>query len=123
MTPPLSHLHKQVASAVSPGAKIELDLFSGQPNPSWSLDERQTRHLRLLHEQRSEPAAQVPEPPGLGYRGFTYDLDGVRWRAFNGHVTGSNGRTARNDAVEPYLLSRLPDEYQPLGVRIRATRR
>lgn len=50
---------------------VELDAFSGRPNPRWALTEEQARGL--LDLLLSLPAAAPPasgSPAGLGYRGF-----------------------------------------------------
>lgn len=55
--------------------RVTLQVFSGKPNPTWILDNKQTDDLVALLR-----AAQTPsnvKPPGalgrLGYRGFTID--------------------------------------------------
>lgn len=54
-------------------AHVTLDVFSGRPNPSWTLSEEQARTLeRLLAGLERGPLA-VP-PDGLGYRLFRVDL-------------------------------------------------
>lgn len=59
---------------------VEIDLYSGRPNPSWSLDEAQsaelTKRLDALQEvDKGEPAQ------GLGYRGVIITMrDGVSGR-------------------------------------------
>ena len=42
--------------------RVELDLFSGRPNPSWELDEAGVRELERLC-LRLRPGGAVPEPP------------------------------------------------------------
>jgi hypothetical protein len=50
--------------------EIELDAFSGQPNPRWELAEAQaTEFIKQLHAlPRTQPSG--PGSEGLGYRGF-----------------------------------------------------
>ena len=49
---------------------VELDVFSGQPNPIWSLNasqcEKVEKHLGQLSKATGE---SLPSPPILGYRG------------------------------------------------------
>ena len=45
--------------------EIELDVFSGVPNPRWQLSEAEARHLASLL-----PAEREPARTGLGFRGF-----------------------------------------------------
>src|SRR5258708_4345888 len=49
--------------------RVELDIFSGRPNPSWMLaPPERDELLRALSAAKREAAAR--ELPGLGYRGF-----------------------------------------------------
>jgi hypothetical protein len=65
--------------------EVELDIFSGMPNPTWMLSEPQER--RLLELLRSEPAQISPvrtmsQRLGLGYRGVMVrriKMDDGRW--------------------------------------------
>jgi hypothetical protein len=49
--------------------RVELDIFSGRPNPTWSLSSADTATLAGMIEKlsRAEPAVLFD---GLGYRGF-----------------------------------------------------
>jgi len=65
--------------------KVELDAFSGRPNPSWELSEAESRSIL----QRIETAAPVSSPasePGLGYRGFVLRHGDVVYRVHAGIV-------------------------------------
>jgi hypothetical protein len=48
---------------------IELDVFSGRPNPTWSLSAEQIMEL-LEAFQDLPPADKLSQEIGLGYRGF-----------------------------------------------------
>lgn len=48
---------------------IELDVFSGRPNPTWSLSAEQIMEL-LEALQDLPPADKLSQEIGLGYRGF-----------------------------------------------------
>jgi hypothetical protein len=49
--------------------RVEADLFSGRPNPVWTLDAAEEGEVaRLLRTLR--PGGPSPRPPGLGYRGM-----------------------------------------------------
>lgn len=47
--------------------RAELDVFSGQSNPSWDLTEAEVTELKRRLEKL--PSSQVGVEPGLGYRG------------------------------------------------------
>lgn len=56
-----------------PPAEVMLDIFSGRPNPTWSLSPQDTRALAAMIAQL--PAAPPHEFSGrLGYRGFVVTL-------------------------------------------------
>src|SRR5215470_12843066 len=50
------------------GIEVTLDIFSGRPNPHWTLSEEQVNDLQT--RLRTLPEASPVAPPGLGYRGF-----------------------------------------------------
>lgn len=99
---------------------VELDIFSGRPNPRWALDGPAAERLRELHARLRLFEGSPPEPPGLGYRGFVYEFDGASWRAYAGYITRSDGMTATEPSVERYLLGVLPSPYGDLRPRIEA---
>lgn len=51
-----------------PVVQIELDVFSGRPNPTWQLDDAQT--IELLALLADLPIATQRKTEELGYRGF-----------------------------------------------------
>ncbi len=78
---------------------VELDIFSGRPNPKWSLTAEETsdfnEHLQRLVRM---PADKAPEAwTGLGYRGMIvrpeHDVDhpGRLIRLFSGVVVIQDG--------------------------------
>jgi hypothetical protein len=54
--------------AESPSIDVELDIFSGRPNPHWLYPSETVRPL--ISQLRSVPANGALPIPGLGYRGF-----------------------------------------------------
>jgi hypothetical protein len=100
---------------------VELDIFSGRPNPRWQLDEPSGRRLAELHHGLRPAVERPPDPPGLGYRGFIYTLEDASWRAWKGAVVGPRQVLADPDvAIERWLLDQLPTEYGGLRPRIAA---
>lgn len=49
------------------GIEVVLDIFSGRPNPKWTLSEKQINELR--EKLVNLPPSQPVIPVGLGYRG------------------------------------------------------
>jgi hypothetical protein len=53
------------------GITVELDIFSGRPNPRWHLSPSQVAEFeRKLSSLPPVSVSSLPHPPGLGYRGF-----------------------------------------------------
>jgi hypothetical protein len=55
-------------------ATVELDVFSGRPNPTWTLGEPEAARI-LGAWEALEPAQSVPYPGQLGYRGVVVVFD------------------------------------------------
>jgi hypothetical protein len=93
--------------------EVQLDVFSGRPNPCWTLASGRVRELERYVEAR-EPT-QGREPPGLGYRGILVTGPSVELRAFDSALAITrNGRTATfrdTGGLERYLL----DQASELG--------
>ena len=89
--------------------EVELDIFSGRPNPTWRLDSVAGDHLHDLIES-SKPAASGHIANNLGYRGFAV-RDGDRIvRVQRGRIEIERGdnrsyRTDQDRAVERWLLT------------------
>ncbi len=100
---------------------IELDVFSGLPNPRWSLGPRAVTRLHQLESTLRSSAAKPVDPPGLGYRGFVYTDKGGTRRAYGGYVW-SQRRTLLDPtfSVEEFLLGEMPSEYHAIRVRVAA---
>ena len=61
---------------------VQLDVFSGRPNPRWTLSPRQSREL--VERIQADPRVLLPrdaETVGLGYRGFVVEhlSEGDAW--------------------------------------------
>jgi hypothetical protein len=76
--------------------QVELDAFSGRPNPRWDLkDDQAAEFLKLL--RGLSPAESAIQPPGLGYRGFIVRSTGEpvgaydEVRIFRGTVVARRG--------------------------------
>jgi len=88
--------------------EIELDAFSGRPNPKWVESQERaasvSRALSLLAE-----APVRPEPDHLGYRGFIIRQRGLHARVYGGYVTvTTNGATRTffdSAGLEPELIA------------------
>ena len=82
---------KQTVNLVS-DTTVELDAFSGLPNPEWKLTAAQTSQLEGLLADLEETNAAVPEAR-LGYRGFYVRNADTRLQITNGLVIIWNRET------------------------------
>lgn len=98
----------------APSAYVELDLFSGRPNPTWELSPADAATLiSMIGGLQASPPVDLPTP--LGYRGFLVTLDEAksgsvaRIRAFQGIVEYLGRDTAYyvdpEKQVERWLLA------------------
>ena len=98
---------------------VELDVFSGRPNPRWTLDEDSAASLRELLSRLTVAAGPPPPQPGLGYRGFLVAVEGDRLRAYRGYVIGPEVVLADpGSSVERFLVDRLPPALADLRERV-----
>ena len=74
---------------------VELDAFSGRPNPTWTLPPELARTVSdALSDSRSDaPALAVPG--NLGYRGFIIRHEGQEVRVYKGRLLFNDGGRAR----------------------------
>lgn len=72
--------------------QVELDAFSGRPNPVWTLNNTQVRELQALLAGATEAVAVPPE--GLGYRGFVVRSTGAEGQATQRVYAGTVQRGA-----------------------------
>lgn len=95
--------------------RVELDMFSGRPNPSWDAPAATGRELAKF-ERNLVPSRAAPEPPALGYRGFVYGEGRNARRAFGGALTRA-GQTFEDPGrrIERLLLATMPEVF--LGLR------
>jgi hypothetical protein len=98
---------------------VELDVFSGRPNPRWELDETSADELRRLVDRLPPATGPPPEPPGLGYRGFVLGEGGRVLRVYRGHVSTPDALVADpSRTIERYLLGRIPQEWGDIAQRV-----
>lgn len=95
--------------------RVTIDVFSGRPNPSIELDDRESAEAldRLMPVRRlEEEEPGVPSEPTLGYRGLVVEQIGDRraelpevFRVAGGDVFGRGlAHRASDETVENYLI-------------------
>lgn len=94
-------------------------LFSGRPDPTWSVADDTAERLLAVWEALSPWPGPLPKAPPLGYRGcFLRNGEGRTWRAFGGAVTFANearSEPRRDDdrSFERALLETAPPDLVP----------
>lgn len=83
---------------------VELDIFSGNPNPKWTLSRKEANELldRVMADRSL--AAPPQTVGGLGYRGFIVSADDSRWK--RGKIPAKFYVSAQDSIeTEKYLLN------------------
>ena len=101
--------------------QVELDIFSGRPNPVWGLTAAQIDEMGEIVRKLPLATEEPPSHPGLGYRGFVVTDDARRsWRinAFKGFVQITDQgrvevRSDRNRSLERWLLNSAGSQLPP----------
>jgi hypothetical protein len=85
---------------------VELDIFSGRPNPHWSLSPDQQEQWLAQLRTASVAQDEVPILDGLGYRGFLVINGQEEVRVFKGRVFGFDLRQLldSNRSIERWLF-------------------
>jgi hypothetical protein len=116
-------LSKRSEERPSPdAATVEVDLYSGRPNPSWPLTPEEV--ARLVERIDNLAPADEAEPPGrLGYRGLRFHLQAqgreIAWGdSFDGHLrlrdsAGSRHLADPGGEVERWLLATGEGKIEP----------
>lgn len=88
--------------------RVTLGIYSGRPDPSWTLTGAEAATLQRAIEALAEVAGSPPEG-GLGYHGFTVAYLGRTYTAYRGVISagGEGPQIVRSDpgrTVERLLL-------------------
>lgn len=96
-----------------------VSVFSGRPDPTWTLSEEAGSKLLKLFEDLDSYEGSAALAPPLGYRGaFLRDDAGDEWFAYRGVVTltSPHGSEVRKDAhreFERLLVASIPEGLIP----------
>jgi len=97
-------------------------IFSGRPDPTWFVEEQQSRRLEAIWNKLKPSISPAPTVPKLGYRGVSMVCaSNEEFIAFDGNVKRKVGNTIewRRDKerlFERLLLSTAPKSLLPAGV-------
>ena len=107
------HLNADSRSEIT----VELDIFSGRPNPSWTLGPAERTALLDLLRDVTAPAGPRSLPPGLGYRGLVVRMTSAGGSEVVRVGDGSieiDGKYYRDPdrAIEKIILASMPKELK-----------
>jgi len=82
--------------------QVELDVFSGRPNPTWNLSEREATEFqnRLAALPPAPPAERMP---GLGYRGLVVRNAGGQVAGMDSIAVGDGIASSHSHARAHYF--------------------
>jgi hypothetical protein len=66
--------------------QVELDIFSGRPNPTWTLTASEASDLASRISKLTHIETKEQRPGNLGYRGFIVQDDNQTIRAYQGII-------------------------------------
>jgi hypothetical protein len=96
-----------------------LHIFSGRPNPTWTLKNHEWVFLKSVWNRLSQCSAQDINPPGLGYHGISAEHENHEsFFTFQGDVSRESSEEIEwckdpTHEFEQYLLSTRPDKIVP----------
>lgn len=102
-----------------PECQAEALVFSGRPNPTWTVAEGVVKKLEEIWRSLAPALPEMPPPPPLGYRGCLLRCGpDLEWLAYKGTVMRKTGtkREYRQDAdreFEKLLLGSAPPGSLP----------
>jgi hypothetical protein len=103
-----------IACDGSRAIEVELDAFSGRPNPKWTLSgEKSSQLLRKidsLHE-----TGDAPHPPDLGFRGFVLKSGDRSIRVYGGRIAIETAGAVRVYRDTAGIQAELTEEARQRG--------
>lgn len=94
-------------------AQVEIDIFSGRPNPKWELGRTDLVALLTLLRQTKKVKTRVDTSDGLGFRGFKVSFatrGGQRELYVRGNSVSDGAKRFSDDhkTIEKFLLGKMP---------------
>src|SRR5216684_2250826 len=96
--------------------EVELDAFSGLPNPKWELPPDKASALLSKIASLSEEITEAPAP-GLGYRGFVLRSGERSYRVYRGRVTMNEHGVSRTCRDTANIEAELATEARQRGYK------
>jgi hypothetical protein len=104
--------------------EVELDIFSGRPNPRWTLSPQEEQEFLTRLLDKSVPMTSVSAVEGnLGYRGFIVRADGATAGALSsrGLSTTFRVRDGLDRSIDPSSEAWLLYSAEPVGLQREVT--
>lgn len=89
-----------------PLGEVEIDVFSGRPNPRWKLSRSEVIELQNRIKALRQPTA-APPVPALGFRGFVVRLGILSAVVFAKRVIVSLGKSQQSVFVDTQGIQEL----------------
>ena len=85
-------------------AVVELDVYSGQPNPRWKLDDKICNDILEEISHLAAEKAVIPRPDQLGYRGLRVIVDAVPSHKYEEFYVGDGYVFLHHEGMERVLI-------------------
>jgi hypothetical protein len=106
-----------LAKSIPSRVDVELDIFSGRPNPSWPVKPEEQPALLAKLSDKPEAMAGRDDVPPLGYRGFLIRIVSQGRESlvhvFDGSIEFEGRRYRDTDrALERFIIGTMPEDLR-----------
>jgi hypothetical protein len=109
---------RRMEIAMAPVLRIEVDMFSGRPNPTLDVRGDEAQRLQELLAQQRQPLNDVRTPDQLGFRGFIVSPEGSGGETcrVNGAILliGDRAYLDPNKDIQNFIVSILPPDVKAM---------
>ncbi|WP_210180580.1 hypothetical protein [Bradyrhizobium jicamae] len=104
-------------------AQVEIDVFSGRPNPTWELERTDLSVLLNLLQKLSKVKSAAGAANGLGFRGFkvSFLTRGTQRELYvkgSSVIDGQKRFSDNHKKIEKFLLAKMPPELHDQLVHV-----
>ena len=101
------------------GVRVELDVFSGRPNPAWDLEGSSALSVAHVLQELcfSSDGGPAVDDEKLGFRGFLVEIrangEGRRYRVYGDFIRDlTTRRVSQNPRANTLIVSSMPAELR-----------